>query len=308
MICLGALAAEPSPMSRRPVNNDGVPRRSTRRAAARLVAVLCCTVGSAACADNSPRESGTAFPSPRGVDLTEWPEVDSDGVCELKYPRDLVKLPFAIDGQIESITPQPFDAVAQARPVHVGVRIREVFRGDFDQYVVLRTWDFALPEQDLRDDRVLAATDHMLEMKSCGFTRPYSPHDGRLWRERFADLPPEDCGQEVRQCDLDDTSPVAAVCSRASYEYAIHFTIDAGSYPFKVIGCNDEYLSLRLDLGADSCLPEASEEQRQRCARKKTAYFVAGESGWSLLTYEERTNCDYVQQLEPSFPTGFCTR
>jgi hypothetical protein len=123
-----------------------------------------------------------------------------------------------------------------------------------------------------------------------------------------ADLSPEDCGKEVRDCDLGELTPVPAGCKRASYEYAIAAEIDEGSYPFRELGCNEDYLSLRIDFGADACPPEATKEERERCARMKTAYFVADDGSWKLLTYERRTRCEGVQSLDSSFPTAFCSR
>ncbi len=116
--------------------------------------------------------------------------------------------------------------------------------------------------------------------------------------------PIEDCGIEVRDCDLGELTPVDASCERSSYEYAIYSNIDQRNFPFEVIGCNERYLTLRVDLG--DCLPETSEEQREECARRKTAYFRAKRGLWRLLTYESQTRCSFVQSLDPAFPNEFC--
>jgi hypothetical protein len=116
----------------------------------------------------------------------------------------------------------------------------------------------------------------------------------------------EFCGKEVRDCDLDYSNPIPAGCNDESYDYAIEQSIDAGYFPFDEIGCDGKYLALRVDLGADACPPEATEEEREQCARMKTAYFVERDGTWDLITYEERTHCSYVQSIEPSFPSRLC--
>ena len=240
----------------------------------------------------------------------EWPDVDTVNMdCVVDYPEDLKSRAVAFDGTIEGVVLATYDANAGATPARMEIRTNEVFRGDIEDFVVMRTWDFMLPDGDLRGTRILAAAGQSLDLMGCGFTRPYSTHDAKMWRETFSKLSPEECGEERLDCGYPDGPPVApARCTQASYEYAIYSNIDGGVIPFSVLGCNDDYLTLRVDLGAGSCAPEATKEERKECARLKTAYFVAKGDQWKIITYESQTRCDYVQSIEPAFPTAFCTR
>ncbi|HEY7875994.1 MAG TPA: hypothetical protein VIG64_12825 [Actinomycetota bacterium] len=272
------------------------------------VAALAIVVGVADCGSSEPaRSTGGRPPRLTAEADADWPDVRTrNSDCVVDYPKDLAERALAFDGTIESIDVGEHDDDAGATPVRLGVRLHEVFRGDLDEFVVIRTWDFMLSQHDVTGVRILAAVDLTLDLMGCGFTRPYSVKDAARWRAIYAKLPPEFCGTAVRDCDLDDSTPVPAGCNVASYEYAIERGIDAGYFPFDEIGCYGKYLSLRIDLGADACPPEATEEQRKQCARMKTAYFVARNSAWDLVTYEEQKSCSYVQSIEPSFPTRFC--
>ena len=253
------------------------------------------------------RENVGAAPTPSLGVLTEWPDVQtSNADCVVDYPRDLRERSVAFDGTIEKVQLGEYDEDAGATPARVEIRVHEVFYGDIEGFIVMRTWDFMLPDDDLSGKRVLVAADHSLDLMGCGFTRPYSKEDADFWRKTFSEVPPEDCGTAVRDCDLDGLGPVPADCSHEALEYSIYSNIDAGGFPFKMLRCNAKYLSLRVDLGAGACLPEASKEERKECARMKTAYFVGKGDRWKLLTYEEKTRCQRVQTLDPSFPTEFC--
>jgi hypothetical protein len=240
-------------------------------------------------------------------DLTGWPDVETENMdCVVTYPGDLAKRDRAFAGRVESVEIGDYDEDAGARPARVAFRIEELFRGIIHgDYLVLNTWDFMLPEHDITGARVLAAGDNIGDLMGCGFTRPYSEEEAQMWRETFAALPLEDCGKEVRDCYLGgEPSPIAADCSRASQEYAIASQIDGGGFPFEVMGCNERYLALRVNLG--DCPPEATEEEMEQCARPKTAYFKERQGVWNVLTYEEGTRCSQVQSLEPDFPSQFC--
>lgn len=240
--------------------------------------------------------------------LANWPDVDSEGeTCVVRYPRDLDDQEKAFDGTIETVEFGDYNEDAGAAPVRLEFRVNEVFRGEhIDNFVVMNTWDFMLPDEDVTGTRLLVAAGPSLDLMGCGFTRPYSEDEASMWRKTFARVAPEDCGKEVRDCSLDELTPVPATCERESLAYAIAANIDQGSFPFDVLGCNERFVSLRLDLGADACPPEATKEQRKECARKKTAYFSERDGTWELITYESHTRCDTVQDLAPSFPDHFC--
>ncbi len=268
--------------------------------------VMAICVLASGCGGREAPPSASASPTVLG-DLAQWPDVETQNMdCVVSYPDDLPSRAFAFDGTIQAVELAGYDEDAGARPARIKVRINELFRGDLDEFVVLRSWDFMLPEGDLRGRRLLAATGQTLDMMACGFTRPYSQEDANFWRRTFADGAPDECGAEVRDCDLGEPTPVAAGCSRASYEYAIYSNIDAGDFPFRVIGCDEKYLALRVDLG--DCPPEPTKDERKQCARKKTTYFRLAGDVWDLLTYEDQTRCFVVQSIEPGFPSEFCRR
>lgn len=264
-----------------------------------------------ACGEPSPGNdpsSGSSQSSPTPTGLANWPDVDSGGeACVVRYPHDLGKLENAFDGTIEAVEFGNYNEDAGATPVRLEFRVNEVFRGQhIDNFVVMNTWDFMLPNEDVTGTRLLAAAGPSLDLMGCGFTRPYSEDDASRWRKTFSLAGPEDCGKEVRDCSLGEPSSIPATCERDSLTFAIAANIDQGSYPFDVLGCDQRFVSLRLDLGADACPPEATKEQRKECARKKTAYFIERDGTWELITYESHTRCDIVQELVPSFPDDFC--
>lgn len=263
------------------------------------------------CGDAAPRRSGPAGTSGNAdaPGSPTWPDLDADAEgCVIAYPKDLRQQPYAFDGTVTAVRLDEHDEMETAGPVRVEVAVNELFRGEnIDDSVVLHASETALPPEDVAGTRILATTDHSFNLAGCGYTRPYSPSEASRWRQEFANVPAVECGKEVRDCSLGEPTPVPATCERASLEYAIATNIDHGGYPFTVLGCDRRYLSLRVDLGADACPPEATEEQRRDCARNKTAYFVKRSGGWEIITYESETRCRVVQELEPSFPSRFCS-
>ncbi len=65
------------------------------------------------------------------------------------------------------------------------LRVNQRFKGAVGATVVLKTWDFMLPQEDVTGVRVLAAAGESLDLMGCGFTRPYSPEDAAVWAEAF---------------------------------------------------------------------------------------------------------------------------
>ncbi|HWC14872.1 MAG TPA: hypothetical protein VG929_09780 [Actinomycetota bacterium] len=265
----------------------------------------------AATACGQPGSGSSAGARPGGSqvdDAAGWPDVDAETKdCLIAYPEDLREQPYAFDGTIGAVRFEEYDELEDARPVRLEIKVNELFRGeDVEDFVDLRTWDFMLPEEDVAGTRILAATSHSFDLQGCGYTRPYSETEAARWRQTFANVPSEECGKEVRDCGLGEPSLVPASCTRASFEYAIASQIDQGHFPFDLVGCNDRYLALRVDLG--DCAPEATKQQRRQCAREKTAYFRVDDGMWTLLTYEERKRCSQVRSLDPGFPPEFCER
>jgi hypothetical protein len=238
-----------------------------------------------------------------------WPDPDAEArECLVAYPKDLRQQAYAFDGTVTAVHIGEYNESDGLPPVQVEVKINELFRGvGVGDRVALRTVENKAPSEEVVGTRILAATDYSLNLLGCGYTRPYSVSEASRWRQAFANVPAVECGKEVRDCDLGEPTPVPATCSRESLEYAIGTQIDQGGYPFTTLGCTDHYLSLRLDLGADACPPEATKRQRRDCARKKTAYFVKRNDVWDLITYGDETRCRTVQRLHPSLPRQLCT-
>lgn len=127
--------------------------------------------------------------------------------------------------------------------------------------------------------------------------------------EKADDPPPPaaaGCGKEVRDCDPGEPEPEPARCNRRSYELAIANQIDDGGFAFREVACDGEHLTLRVDVGAGLCPPEATKEERRECAREKVAFFVARKGAWEIVTYAERGDCATVQSIEPGFPDSVC--
>lgn len=238
-----------------------------------------------------------------------WPDPEAEAVdCLIAYPNDLRQQAYAFDGTVTDVQVAEYDEQNGLPPVRVEVTIHELFRGEgLEDRVALRTVESKVPPGDVVGTRILAATDHSFNLLGCGYTRPYSPSEASRWQRAFANVPAVECGKEVRDCSLGEPTPVPATCKRDSIAYAIAANIDQGGFPFDVIGCDERFLSLRLDLGANACPPEATKEQRKDCAREKSSYFIKRGAVWEIITYESRTSCDSVQVLMPTFPTEYCS-
>jgi len=117
-----------------------------------------------------------------------WPSVDTAAVtCVVTYPDDLTESSVAFDGTVVGVQagePQP-DAGGD-RPVRLELRVNQRFKGAVGAAVVMKTWDFMLPGEDVTGVRVLAAAGESLDLMGCGFTRPYSPEEAAVWAEAFA--------------------------------------------------------------------------------------------------------------------------
>ena len=102
------------------------------------------------------------------------------------YPDRLAERAFAFDGTILEVTRGEYDRGAGAAPVELELRVNEVFRGDLGDLVTMHTWNFMLPEHDVRGARILASAGPTLDVMGCGYTRPYSEEDAQYWRSVFS--------------------------------------------------------------------------------------------------------------------------
>ena len=178
-----------------------------------LLATACGEPGGGSTAAPTTSPPSSSDPSPEGK--SGWPKLGGAAIeCVYDYPEDLVERPIAFDGTVETVLFGAEDEDAGARPARVEMRVNEVFRGDIDGFIVMNSWDFMVPGEEIVGTRVLAAAGHTLDLMACGFTRPYTTEDADMWRSTFAGAPPEDCGAEVLDCDLGDPTPVPASCDR----------------------------------------------------------------------------------------------
>ena len=118
---------------------------------------------------------------------TAWPATDATtaGSCVVSYPDDLEDRAVAFDGTIMDTVRGDPNEDAGATPVDVRVRVHEAFRGNVGDAVTMHTWDFMLPEEDVKGVRILAAADAAMDLMGCGFTRPYSAEEAGVWKDAF---------------------------------------------------------------------------------------------------------------------------
>lgn len=140
-----------------------------------------------ACADSPPSPAERVEQGQVEADAA-WPETDVDSAssCIVEYPEDLPDRPIAFDGTITDVATGARDEDAGATPVRLDVQINEVFSGDVQDSVVMRTWDFMLQDRDVQGARILAAAERSLDLMGCGFTRPYSETEAAEWRAAFS--------------------------------------------------------------------------------------------------------------------------
>jgi hypothetical protein len=110
------------------------------------------------------------------------------------------------------------------------------------------------------------------------------------------------CGRT--ECSTPSPSP--APCETTAYRAAVD-TIDGGIRLASYERCDGSFLILGIDIGSSGCPPVEGPE-RSPCARGKTAYFVANNGTWRLVTYGgDETTCDYVADSTLiRFPASLC--
>lgn len=130
----------------------------------------------------------------------------------------------------------------------------------------------------------------------------YSAYRYRLTGERF-DLIPEStpCGR----ADCSAPSPAPSPCTTEAYRAAIELGIDGNIFLDGEQRCDGSFLVTGIDVGSGGCPP--AENEPSPCARVKTAYFVARDGGWAVVTYGEGLTCaDVADMTEIRFPAVVC--
>jgi hypothetical protein len=131
----------------------------------------------------------------------------------------------------------------------------------------------------------------------------YSNYRYRLTDGRF-DLMPESTPCARANCST--PSPTPAPCASASYREAIEREIDGN---IRVVGdprCDGSFLVIGIDTGSGGCAP--TEGAASPCANEKTAYFVARDGKWSIVTYGDALTCAKVAAMTSDirFPAALC--
>ncbi|HVE97972.1 MAG TPA: hypothetical protein VNA12_02205 [Mycobacteriales bacterium] len=124
-----------------------------------------------------------------GSHAGSWPDprVGPAVSCVSEYPDRLAENEHAFDATVTGVHVGPRDEDAAASPATLTLDLHEVFTGPDRPSETMRTWDFMLPEepQDAVGVRLLVAAGETLDLKGCGYTRPYSAADAEQWREAF---------------------------------------------------------------------------------------------------------------------------
>jgi hypothetical protein len=107
------------------------------------------------------------------------------------YPEGLTEHAVAFDGTVTAVHVGPYNADAAGTPATVDLAVHEAFAGPTRTVVTMRTWTFMLPEQPVSivGLRVLLAAGPTLDLKACGYSRPYSSTEATIWRQSFQSPP-----------------------------------------------------------------------------------------------------------------------
>jgi hypothetical protein len=131
----------------------------------------------------------------------------------------------------------------------------------------------------------------------------YSNDQYRFTDRRFEIVPES---TPCARTDCSTSSPTPAPCATASYRQAIEREIDAR---IRIVGnprCDGSFLVIGIDTGSGGCAP--AEGAASPCANAKTAYFVARDRTWSIVTYANALTCAHVAAMTGiRFPTSLCT-
>ncbi|MDQ1481430.1 MAG: hypothetical protein QOI44_2291 [Actinomycetota bacterium] len=130
----------------------------------------------------------------------------------------------------------------------------------------------------------------------------FSNYRYRLTDGRFEVVPESTpCGR----ADCSTSSPTPAPCSTASYQEAIEREIDGN---IRIVGdphCDGSFLVIGIDTGSGGCAP--AEGAASPCANAKSAYFVARDRKWSVVTYANALTCaDVATMTAIRFPASLC--
>jgi hypothetical protein len=119
-----------------------------------------------------------------------WPDPRPPAAasCVSLYPDRLTRHPNAFDATVTAVRVGAYVHDAGASPATVELTVHETFTGPERSAVTMKTWDFMLPRkpQSAVGLRVLLAAGETLDVKGCGYSRPYDAGDAAEWRAAFA--------------------------------------------------------------------------------------------------------------------------
>lgn len=150
-----------------------------------------CTAAVAEPAAAGGRAPAAAEAAPVGVS-GDWPDPRPPvaGSCVSRYPDRLAESAVAFDATVVSVAvaERPVEGDAHAHRARLGLAVHEVLAGSARTKVTMRAWDFMLPRdpRSMVGLRILASAGDTLDLRACGYSRPYSRSDAEQWRTVFA--------------------------------------------------------------------------------------------------------------------------
>jgi len=155
----------------------------------RLLVAGALLTGCTATAPAAPRAAAALSPTTTPGVAGTWPSTDPGAAvsCVSRYPERLAENAVAFDGTVTGVRLGDRDEDAGGTPARVELAVHETFAGPRRTSVVMRTWDFMLPDEadEVVGLRGLFAAGPTLDIKACGYSRPHSPQDAVTWRRAF---------------------------------------------------------------------------------------------------------------------------
>lgn len=130
----------------------------------------------------------------------------------------------------------------------------------------------------------------------------YTGYEYTLVGDQF-ELVPEStpCGR----ADCSTESPAPAPCDSDAFRTALAAQIDGNTRLAGEQQCDGSFLVTGIDTGSKGCAP--SEGGPSPCANHKSAYFVARDGAWALVTYAKGLTCrDVEESSNIRFPESMC--
>lgn len=163
----------------------------------RLAVLASAAIAIAGCGDSAIDISAAVAASPavspahdRAVgSLGSWPDPSPPVAtsCLSLYPAELASNTNAFDGTVTNVQVEESKDSSGDSPATVELDVHETFAGPERRTVTMKTWNFMLPEDPstVVGLRVLLAAGDTLDLKECGYSRPYDGVEAEIWRQTF---------------------------------------------------------------------------------------------------------------------------